>query len=142
MAGFTNYTPNQDIGAYPAWHSVMFDVATATDADEDFDIMTLPIGTIIHDWKLVCTLAQTGATSVTAKLMLPTLAVYPSAVTTDNLGTIGVTNVGEMVVGTSTTSWFPLLAADTWRIRVNTVDESATVSQGRMGLLISRPDRP
>jgi len=139
----TTYGPNQDIGAPPEWHTFEIEAGT-TDGNttEDIPVIALPANTIVHDFVMSCTLPEAGATSQAGTLMLETLNVSIMAPTADNMGTIAVTEVNELIVGTGTTSWFPLVAADELRLSVGTVGAASTGGKVKLSVLLSRYVRP
>lgn len=133
--------PDMDISNVPQWHSFDVTAGVGGACTEDVPLLALPIGTIIHDFKLSCILSDVGATTTAGTLMLETLAVDLHAETADNMGAIGVTEVEELITGTGTTSWFPLVAADELRLLISTADTSTTGGQARVSVLVSRINR-
>lgn len=138
----TDYTPKLDIGEIPQWHCFEVQAGVGTDCTEDVPLKALPVGTIVHDFVLSCTLSDVGATTTAGTLMLETLGVDLHTETADNMGAIGVTEVEEIIVGTSTTSWFPLAAADELRLLITTAGTSTTGGKARISVLLSRANRP
>ena len=132
---------NMDISTTPKWFSWDFNCINDIDAADSptYDLLSLPIGSIIHDVVLTCKLEDTGATTTRQNLLLETLTTnfYPG--TADNPGVTGVTDVVEMTGSKD----FPLAAADVLQTTITVVGDATSVgAESRVSVLVSRNQRP
>ena len=136
----THNQKNMDISAVPKWFSWDFDFnndLNAADSDV-IDLLTLPVGAVIHDQKVVCNLAQTNATTFRLQLMLETLTTIFYVGTADN-GSSLITDLVEAIGHTG----FPLAAADNLQAKFTITGDAMDLGpKYRVSVLVSRTQRP
>ena len=135
----THNQKNLDISAVPTWFSWDFDFNNDLNSgNAAIDLLSLPVGAIIHDQKIVCNLAQTNGTTFRIQLMLETLTTIFYVGTADN-GSSLITDVVEAIGHTG----FPLAAVDTLQAKYTITGDAMDLGpKFRVSALISRTQRP
>ena len=141
----TKMTPNLDIGAIPQWH--IYDVAiTAGEAlTQETDLETLPVGTVILDYKLQCLVAETSATSTVAHVRLETGPIVLITGSADNAGTVDYEELESAGPNLKCSTWVSGTGLATENIlQMQSVCVGTSVVGGtmRLAVLMCRVSRP